>query len=344
MKNIDWGILANHLAGRATGEEKKILADWLAERPENRDFLNRIEKMWLTEVRPSSRVDTEKALRLVMSRIQQSSPATVPADRRISSPVFRRPVLEFMARPMVLRAAAVVAVAIGIVTLVTLFSPKRDSGISSVTFSSLQTLELTDGTRITFDVGSSFKYPNSFEGATEREVFLDGEAYFEVARDDEHPFTIHANGATIAVLGTSFAVRAWRSDEHVVVAVKEGRVSLQPEINDDTSKIVYLTQNMMSKLSRTNDSPTPPEAIDFSSYLSWMKKELYFQNTPASEVFRQVERWYNVRIHTADTSILHENITVFIRNKPLIENLEVLSIIMNMKTEQTGDTVRFVPR
>jgi ferric-dicitrate binding protein FerR (iron transport regulator) len=341
MNKIDWEILANHLTGQAADEEQKKLAEWLAGSAENRDFYERLKKVWLAEHKAPPRLDTEKALRLVMSRIQQPSLARQRATPRIRSSFIRRPISEFMTRPYFLRAAAALAVAIGVFTILT---SKRDLETSSVTFATVQTLQLPDGTRITFDVGSSFKYPKSFDGADTREVFFDGEAYFEVTRDDELPFTIHANGGSIKVLGTSFAVRAWRSDEHIVVAVKEGRVSFQPEANDDTSKIVYLTQNTMSKLSRTEKTPTPAERIDFSTYVSWMKKEIYFQNTPVPEVLRQLERWYNVSIQTADSSMAHGNITVFIGNKPLNENLNLLSLILNMKFEQRSDTVRFVPR
>jgi ferric-dicitrate binding protein FerR (iron transport regulator) len=101
---------------------------------------------------------------------------------------------------------------------------------------------------------------------------------------------------------------------------------------------------MMSKLSRTGTSPTPAEKIDFSAYLSWMKREIYFQNTPVPEVLRQLERWYNVTIQAADSPMLHENITMFVGNKPLSENLALLSVIVNARFEQRGDTVRFVPR
>jgi len=344
MNKIDWEIVANHLSGQATEGEEKKLAEWLARSAENREFLERLKKMWLTEQKGLPRPDTEKALRLVMARIQQPSPARQPMDIQIPASFTKRPISGLLTRPLFLRAAAVLAVAIGAFAIYTLLDSRREIETSSVTFARVQTLQLSDGTRITFDVGSSFKYPESFEGASLREVTLDGEAFFEVARNDRLPFTIHANGGAIRVLGTSFAVRSWKSDENVVVAVKEGRVSFQPEANDDTSKIVYLTENTMSKLSRTDISPTSAEKIDFSDYLSWMKREIYFRNTPVPEVLRQLERWYNVTMQAADSSMLHESITVFIGNKPLAENLRLLSVIVNARVEQRGDTVRFVPR
>ena len=344
MNKIDWEILANHLTGQATEEEDRELSEWLAESAGNREFFDRLKKIWLADRKKMPRVDTEKALTLVMSRIQQQSAALKPGTNRILASSVKWPIPQFLTQPLFLRAAAVLVIAIGVFTMYTLFNVKRDVETSSVTFTSVQTLQLPDGTRITFDVGSSFKYPTSFEGTDTRAVSLDGEAYFEVSHDDKHPFTVRANEGTIKVLGTSFAVRSWKSDENVVVAVKEGRVSFQPEGNDDTSRIVYLTENTMSRLSRSENAPTPAERIAFADHLSWMKREIYFRNTPVPEVLRQLERWYNVSIQTTDSSMLQGNITVFIGNKPLVENLNLLSVIMNMKVEQHGDTVRFVHR
>lgn len=344
MSYIDWEILANHLTGQVTGNEEKKLSEWLAESSENREFFDRLKKLWLAEQKVLDRPDTEKALKLVLSRIEQPSAARQHLTPRIPATFAKRSITEFLTRPMYFRAAALLAVAIGAFALYAILSTKGDVGTSTVTFTRVQTLQLPDGTRITFDVGSSFTFPRSFEGADAREVTLDGEAYFEVTHDDRHPFTVHANRGTITVLGTSFAIRSWKKDENVVVAVKEGRVSFQPEANNATGKIVYLTQNMMSRLSMMGGSPTPAEAIDFSAYLSWMKREIYFRSTPVPVVLRQLERWYNVTILAADSSMLHENITVFIANKPLIENLNLLSVLVNASVELRGDTVRFVPR
>ena len=344
MNKIEWEIVANHLTGQATEEENKKLTDWLGESAENREFFERLSKMWQAESRAFPRPDTEGALRLVMSRIQGASTAHRLVTNRVPASSFRKPLRQFLAQPSFFRAAAVLAIAIGAFAVFTILRSNREVETTTITFAGVQTLQLPDGTRITFDIGSTFTYPKSFDGADAREVSLDGEAFFEVTRNEKLPFTVHANGGTVKVLGTSFAVRSWKSDENIIVAVKNGRVSFGPEMNNDTSKVVYLTENTMSKLSRRTAIPTPAENIDFSKSLSWMKREIYFQNTPVPEVLRQLERWYHVSIQAADSSMLHENITVFIGNKPLSENLDLLAVILGMKVVERADSVRFVPR
>jgi ferric-dicitrate binding protein FerR (iron transport regulator) len=344
MNKIDWEILANHLTGQATAEEEEKLAEWLGKSAENQEFLERMSKIWRAESKAFQRLDTEGALRLVMSRIQRSSTVHRGVTDRVPTSPHQNPIQQFLTQPMFFRAAAVLVIAIGAFAVFSILRPNREIETSTITFAGVQTLQLPDGTRITFDSGSTFTYPKSFDGAEAREVSLDGEAFFEVTRNEKLPFTVHANGGTIKVLGTSFAVRSWKSDENIVVAVKEGRVSFQPDLNEDTSRIVYLTENMMSKLSRRTAVPTPAENTDFSKSLSWMRREIYFQNTPVPDVLRQLERWYHVSIQAADSAMLHENVTVFIGNKPLAENLDLLAVILDMRVIQRGDSARFVRR
>ena len=342
MKKIDWDILVNHLTGTSTETEERKLSEWISEKEENRILLERITKLWSSEPVSGRRPDTEKALGLVLSRIRQSSTARearvipLPPSGRINR------VLSFASTTYAMRAAAAIVVAVGALYLYTILTSNREPERTTVTFSSMQSLRLPDGTKVTFDVGSSFTYPKEFGGADGREVFLKGEAYFEVARDEKRPFVIHADGGKIEVLGTKFNVRAWETDHHVVVAVQEGKVSFQSESNQDAKGVVFLAENTMSELVR-GASPTPPEHVDISGILSWMKKEIYFQNVPVPEVLHQLERWYGVSIESADSTLLKSNITVFIENKPLKENLNLISVTMNVRYEQQGNTVRFLP-
>jgi len=342
MKKIDWDILVRHLTGTSTEKEERELSGWISEKEENRVFYQRVKNLWISGPRASRQPDTEKALSLVMSRIRQSG--TAGEARIIPLPPYGRinRAISFASTTYVLRAAAAIVVAVGALYLFTILTSNREPERTSVTFSSMQSLRLPDGTKVTFDVGSSFTYPKEFGSTEEREVFLKGEAFFEVARDEKRPFVIHADGGKIEVLGTKFNVRAWETDHHVVVAVQEGKVSFQSENNRDVKNVVFLAENTMSKLIR-GASPTPPERIDITSILSWMKKEIYFQNAPVPEVLHQLERWYGVSIESADTTLLKSNITVFIENKPLRENLNLISVTMNVRYEQEGNTVRFLP-
>jgi transmembrane sensor len=342
MKKIDWEILVNHLTGVSSEIEEEELAEWLSETEENRTLYERVKITWSAERKALTKPDTEKALNLVLSRIRQSDAATETKVIRFAQSPGRKQALSLTARSYIVRVAAAIVVAVGAIYLLTTLTSRRETGEISLTFNSMQTIELSDGTRVTADIGSSFAYPESFADGHAREVSLEGEAYFDVAKNDRVPFIVRAGAGRIEVLGTKFNVRAWKGDRQIVLAVQEGTVSFQTEGNNDTSKVVYVRDNEASRLIE-GQSPTTPEEVDVSRYLSWMKREIYFQNTPVPEVLNQLERWYNVTIETADSSMLRNNITVFIENKRLVENLNLISVVMNAPYVQQGDTIRFLP-
>ena len=342
MDKINWEILVDHLNGVASESEEKLLAEWIAEDEEHCAIYDRLKKIWLAGGVPPRRPDTEKALAKVLATIRTPEGERATSVLPRSSAPKRSIVLPFIRNAYVLRAAAAVVTLVGALYLYTLITSKSSVDQTSITFSNMQSLRLPDGTKITFDGGSSFSYPKNFQDEGTREVYLRGEAYFEVARNEKHPFVVHANRGKIKVLGTKFNIRAWGSYQPVVVAVQEGKVAFQSESNGNEKDIVVLVEHTMSKLLK-GASPSPPEFADISRYLSWMKREAYFQDTPVPEVLSQLERWYHVTIQSTDSAFLKSNITVFIENKPLTENLRLISVTMNVRFEQEGEIVRFLP-
>jgi ferric-dicitrate binding protein FerR (iron transport regulator) len=202
-----------------------------------------------------------------------------------------------------------------------------------------QELILEDGTKVTLDAGSHFKYPEKIS-VNKREVYLEGEGYFEVAPNPDKPFIIHANDALIKVLGTKFNVRAWRENKRVIVAVAEGKVSLKPEIQTHDNANVIIAQDQISILEE-NKNPSTPQYVDINQHLSWQKKEMYFKSVALCEVLDQLERWYDLIFHLTDTEFASQRVTLFIENKPVEEILEVIALVNNFKYEQNGKEIIF---
>ena len=131
----------------------------------------------------------------------------------------------------------------------------------SVANGTQEELILKDQTRVILDSGTTFKYPETFKNET-REVFLSGEAYFEVSRSRERPFIVHAEHAIIKVLGTKFSIRAWENTKKVKVAVADGKVKLlSDEANLETG--VLISTGQMSILPK-NGQPSIPEQLGSS--------------------------------------------------------------------------------
>ena len=198
-----------------------------------------------------------------------------------------------------------------------------------------QQIELPDGSIVTLDAGSEFKYSENF--ADEREVYLKGEAYFEVAHNPNNPFIVKTENTLVKVLGTKFNIRSWQENEKVTVAVADGKVSFRnTELPDEVLIVKGQVSSILGK-----SRPTTPESEDIAKYLSWRTKEMSFQSTPLNEVLMQLERWYDLRFVLPDSSFGSDKITIYLDNRPIEEVLELLSAVMNFEYSLKNNQVVF---
>lgn len=203
-----------------------------------------------------------------------------------------------------------------------------------------KTIVLYDGTTINLDSGSELKYPAKF-GSDVREVFLSGEAFFQVAKNPHKPFRIHINDALVEVLGTKFNIRSWKEDNaSVVVTVTEGKVSLGLANSKLLEKII-LTKNMQSSLSRSG-KVSKPIIVNASNYTKWMQNEMYFQDASLKQIIVQLERWFDLHFEVAEELLVKENLTVRINNTNLDDVLELISVVTNTVVERKGNNIRFI--
>lgn len=165
-------------------------------------------------------------------------------------------------------------------------------------------LVLEDGSKITLQPNSTLQYPENFAD-DRRDVYLTGEAFFEVARNAQKPFSVYANKLVTQVLGTSFSIRAYDEEKDIMVAVKTGKVSvfteggkkITAEQKDPQSEGAVLTPNQQIKFSKTRlhmvkslvDDPAVLPATIRSA-------DFQFTDTPIREVFSLLEKAYGVDI------------------------------------------------
>lgn len=345
MNDIDWDLLARYLSGECSGEEEKRAASWLESDAANRRSLDLMRRIWDTPDVPSGESDANALWRELAERagIVCTTGRLEPAKIRRFIP--RLAVPECLRRPAAVRYLRVAAVLLAILSIPYFylkFTGPRGMEEVLVANGEREELTLPDGTAVTLDSGSLFRYPGKF-AEERREVFLDGEGYFAVRPDQEKPFLVHADGAEVRVLGTEFNVRAWPMEKRVEVVVAEGSVSFSPVSAIPTDGGVTISGGQMSVLGG-NGMPSPPRDVDVEKYLGWVKRELYFESVPLRQVLDQLERWYDLSIRVGDPEIESDLITVYIENKPIEDNLETIALIMNMEFEITGNDVIFEPR
>jgi len=184
---------------------------------------------------------------------------------------------------------------------------------------------LPDGTEGMLNSGSTLKYSMPF--TRERSVTLTGEAWFEVAHDENHPFAIDAGDLDLTVLGTTFNVNAYPEEDYVEVVLKTGKVLVNSGHYSDG-----MVMNPSERLVYENGKVTRSTA-DAVKYSSWTDGKLVFRGDSMSEVARRIERWYNVKVEIIDLALEKYSFRATFEDDPLEEVLKCLSMTSPIRYE-----------
>ena len=143
-------------------------------------------------------------------------------------------------------------------------------------FRSKSQLVLADGTKVWLNAGSRMAFPSEFTG-TQRTVFLEGEAYFEVAHIDAQPFVVNVKEIAVKVLGTRFNITAYTADPTIETILLEGKVSLSGKTPDTSTKTeTILEVNQLAVYSKSNRLFEVEEIEDSELYTAWIKGLFHF--------------------------------------------------------------------
>lgn len=180
---------------------------------------------------------------------------------------------------------------------------------------------LEDKTHVWLNSDSYLRFPASF-GADERKVFVEGEAYFEVAEDRNRPFIVETSGQTITVLGTAFNLYAYRDEPVIYTTLVSGSVSVRSATGQ-----VTLSPNQSCGLNRYDNKFSVGKA-DGNSIAQWRNAEIFvFNDNTLEQVLMKVSRWYNVEIvfdkADAQKFIYKGNLPKYENIEELLENLEI---------------------
>jgi ferric-dicitrate binding protein FerR (iron transport regulator) len=186
---------------------------------------------------------------------------------------------------------------------------------------------------------SSITLPDRFKSDV-REVYLNGEAFFEVAKNEEKPFKIYVNGTVIEVLGTSFAVRAFPDDESVRTTVVEGLVSFRSQ-DEDISEGVLLSAGDLGEFNLKRKKISKEFIENLDPYISWKEGYLTFEQASMTEVRKQLERKYDIEVVFEDSNIELLELTAELKSRSLRNVLETISLSLGLEFELDQEIVRF---
>jgi len=151
-------------------------------------------------------------------------------------------------------------------------------------------LVLPDGTRVMLNAASSLTYPAAFQGK-ERVVQLDGEAYFEVAKNKDMPFKVKSGAQTVEVLGTHFNINAYDDEASIKTTLLEGSVRVSSGTN-----AVTIVPGQQAGTKRTETGEISKYTVDVDKETAWKDGLFSFQNDDLKSIMRQVARWYDVKV------------------------------------------------
>ncbi|MEX0315143.1 MAG: FecR family protein [Allomuricauda sp.] len=200
-------------------------------------------------------------------------------------------------------------------------------------------LILSDNTKIYLNAGTTLKYPVQFIPGKNRQVYLKGEAYFNVAKDSLHPFIVNAESVDVQVLGTQFNISSYPEDPSINTVLVEGSVKITPENQEINS--ILLEPNHKASWNKGSNLMSS-EKVDTEIYTGWITGKLIFKNTPFLEIQRKLERHYNVTIINENEALKSERFDATFDietiNQVLLsfkENHPTLNYIINNSNEIT---------
>lgn len=218
-------------------------------------------------------------------------------------------------------AAAVVLLCVSVWTAYLYWQPVSIETVS--TLAETRVVLLPDGTSVTLNHFSSLSYPERFK-SDNREVKLNGEAYFEVTKDKKHPFIVQTEVIDVQVLGTHFNVDAYRNNPDVRTTLLTGSVAVS---NKNNSERMILKPNEVAIYNKVEQKLTRRILENAKNEISWRNGEFIFDNMPLQDIARELSNSFGTTIHVADSALQNYRITARFRNGEDLET--ILSVLHN---------------
>jgi transmembrane sensor len=322
-------VIERALRGDASREELDSIAAWRRDSLENEREYRRLERLIrvAASMRAELRTVTPPDAAQLLARAE-----IVEARERGGKPAAQRERMGRRWRIAMMSGAAaaalVAATATGRVS-----AGDRDALLAPTEIitgpSELATVQLGDGSVVRLAPSSRLRVRG--KGA-ERDVELEGRAFFAIARDEDHPFLVHTSAGVARVLGTRFELTT--DGEALELTVVEGRVALDAPANS-----VEVVQGQRSHVTERRAS-APQRITDATHTLDWVGSFLAFQSTPLDEAMREVERIYGVQVAITDSGLARQTVTATFTSQRVESVVSVLCTVVSARCTTVGDTLR----
>ncbi|HEY1165367.1 MAG TPA: FecR domain-containing protein [Chitinophaga sp.] len=316
MENEHYAFIADCLADPRNAAKQQALEQWLAASAENRALFEAVKMLWETAAQlPAAPLDPAAGWEALSQQLSATTSPSAVRTRRMAAGRWK---------------AAAVLLPLLIAAGYWFYHTKQNSRITYTALHAKDSLVLPDGTAVYLQQGAQLSWTRNF---SERHIQLDaGEAFFKVAKDEQHTFSIKTADATVKVLGTSFNVntRAGTTD----VVVWEGRVSLEGRHH----KPVILDPGQMGVTGSSNGEARKLQG-DYKYRCGWANDDLVFYNQPIELVLQVLGAHYQLGIMTPKPRLRGRRVTVRFNHLSSREAMNVLNALLDDELIQLQDTL-----
>lgn len=310
--NIDH-IIARILSGNSSSEDFLSLSEWLNEDENNKREFRLLKSYWDADVSFSHSLLPSVSLSKLRDKIDKQKRARL---------------IRLVAVPF---AAAIAGIILFLATTqIDNRKPEVQQYYTYITDKSKSHFTLDDGTKIILNRDSRLTYSDAY-GTDKREVRLEGEAYFEVAKNKEKPFIVDIGNASIRVLGTTFSVKAGKGNDLITAVLQEGSIRFE----SPTQQVLLSPDQQLTFTRSTNKIDI--RSVNAKENLAWKDGLLKYKSVPLCTLLNELEKRYEVPIHIDNKMLLDSSVTVsgtFSEEQSLKEILRVISRSLPIKWSQ----------
>lgn len=287
-----WPLIAKYLAGECSPEEK-LAMEWWLEEYDNLLLFRQIEAAWKQEKEPGNdpAFNLESGLSKLYAKMAEQEDAS-------EEEVQERP-RYFKISSWMAAAGILLATGLGYMLVNRQHDGRNTARVAMETRTSgskeVVSIELSDGTQVWLNKNSKIEYPKVFDG-DERQVYLQGEAFFEVVPNPDKPFIVKSDRISTRVLGTSFDVKAYNGDETASVSVATGKVEVSKEIEEgEPVRITQLTPEQELVINTEKDE-TYINIVSVANIAPWHLGQLVFRDNTYDEVMQALQERFGKKI------------------------------------------------
>jgi transmembrane sensor len=350
---LDAEVLCKYLQGETSEEENSVLLKWVNQSKTNEKLFLEMKYIWETSRSGGLLAEIEKnrEWEKFLSKIQSANISRVTEKNAKIRSVFAA----------IVKIAAVFIMAFVIAWFV--LKPKEKPAENPLSYYEFRTpkgarseVQLPDGSKVWLNSTSFVRFPNNFSG-NNRKIYLEGEAYFDVKKNESYPMVISTSDINIKVIGTAFNVKSYPGEGTIETTLERGTITLEKKASNSEEKnsIITLQPNQrvtfvkkQGKISldeirpvNTVDSATKKlirqekiivsQRVETEKYTAWKDGKIIFDNETFENLSVKLERWFDIKIHIEDESLKKIRFTGTFEKETIEQVLNIMRLTTPIK-------------